>query len=661
SSTGIELSVAKEFAVDIGLTMVAATKGLESGVYCVSEILPVSFKSDSTQEGYCGDGQVQTSLGEQCDDGNNDSGDACSATCQDEIPTSDDITVSLKATRTSGVAPLAIHFDATGTVAPSSSSTPFSDLMYSWDFGDPNSGNWSINGKSRNSASGPVAGHLYEEAGDYTVRLSVVDQQGKYNEKEVLIHVIDADQYFSGSNTVCASTSGNFSGCPDAGAQKVTTSSFGTAMSYLGNGKRVLLRRGEVFSTSGTSISVTDTAMIGAFGSGTAKPRIELTSSGIALQLKNVNTQIKDIRIVDLEFDGNSSEASKSIAAESSTKYLTILRTDMHDFGTGLEMASSVLTYWNNNGYPQAIHSGFSLVESSIIESSWGGAYLEAKDVTFLGNRLYNYTVDPNEHIIRTPFLDNAVFSNNSMGGGSFQKHVFKMHGPTYSGGTSSVIPAHSMTQNVLVSDNEFYAGRSQWAVVPGPQNSIEDERLRNILIERNSFRASNTSIILLRQSGNYATIRNNVFNLTGGIGGQGIHLSKRGADPAPEHARIYNNTFYRADSGVLEAIYIAGDAIDAVARNNLAAGPFATSPKVLVQNYSPSTTADHNLLSDNPKFVANAPVSALNFQLKAGSPAIDAGAPVANLEDYNESSRPINGDGTGAAQYDIGAFEFAP
>ncbi|MCB0339845.1 MAG: DUF4215 domain-containing protein, partial [Bdellovibrionales bacterium] len=259
SSTGIKLSVAKEFAVEIGLTMVAATKGVESGIYCVSEILPVSFKAASTEEGFCGDGEIQQSLGEQCDDGNNLSGDGCSSSCKEELPLSDSINISLKVTRTSGVAPLAVHFDAADTTGTTNS--PFRDLIYSWDFGDPNSGVWSTNGKSRNSASGPVSGHLYNDPGTYKAKVSVVDQFGNYNEKEIEITVTDANSFFAGTKTTCISTSANFSGCP-SGSQTVTTSSFNTAMNYFDTGKRVLFRRGETFNSTGASRGPTGTAEI---------------------------------------------------------------------------------------------------------------------------------------------------------------------------------------------------------------------------------------------------------------------------------------------------------------------------------------------------------------------------------------------------------------
>ena len=51
------------------------------------------------------------------------------------------ITLNAGAARASGVAPLAVFFDATATKS-ASTSRPFHDIEYRWDFGDPSSGTW---------------------------------------------------------------------------------------------------------------------------------------------------------------------------------------------------------------------------------------------------------------------------------------------------------------------------------------------------------------------------------------------------------------------------------------------------------------------------------------------------------------------------------------
>ena len=79
------------------------------------------------------------------------------------------ITADISPARTSGVAPLAVFFDATGTIDTDGSTNDFHDLTYSWDFDDPDAGTWSFSGLSKNVAFGPVAGHVFETAGTYGV------------------------------------------------------------------------------------------------------------------------------------------------------------------------------------------------------------------------------------------------------------------------------------------------------------------------------------------------------------------------------------------------------------------------------------------------------------------------------------------------------------
>jgi len=70
-------------------------------------------------------------------------------------------TAVLRATPSSGNAPLTVAFDGTG-----SSDADGTVSAYSWDFGDGSSG------------SGPNVGHVYPNAGSYTARLMVTDNSG---------------------------------------------------------------------------------------------------------------------------------------------------------------------------------------------------------------------------------------------------------------------------------------------------------------------------------------------------------------------------------------------------------------------------------------------------------------------------------------------------
>ena len=93
------------------------------------------------------------------------------------------IKLSNVASRLAGIAPFSVFFDATGTIA-AATKQPFHDLEYRWDFGDEKGSlvsgtTWRTgsrdNDSSRNKATGPVAAHVFEVAGSYTVALTAAD------------------------------------------------------------------------------------------------------------------------------------------------------------------------------------------------------------------------------------------------------------------------------------------------------------------------------------------------------------------------------------------------------------------------------------------------------------------------------------------------------
>ena len=86
--------------------------------------------------------------------------------------------LSVNASRSSGVAPLSVFFDTTGTVS-STTTKPFHDIEYRWNFGEtsgPGAGTWNQGSRpgksSRNLATGPLAAHVYEMPGTYTVTVA---------------------------------------------------------------------------------------------------------------------------------------------------------------------------------------------------------------------------------------------------------------------------------------------------------------------------------------------------------------------------------------------------------------------------------------------------------------------------------------------------------
>jgi hypothetical protein len=106
-------------------------------------------------------------------------------------------------------------------------------------------------------------------------------------------------------------------------------------------------------------------------------------------------------------------------------------------------------------------------------------------------------------------------------------------------------------TELIEIPDNVSSGSSGAILVDTAPQNSVTDERLRNIVIERNIFHGSSTNggRQLLVSAVN-ETVRDNVFNQSAVGGGQGIQVAEHGIEPVPQFVEIYNNTSTSTNPG---------------------------------------------------------------------------------------------------------------
>jgi len=571
----------------------------------------------------------------------------------------------------SGVAPLAVFFDATGTTA-TETCRPFHDIEYRWDFGDPAGGTWTstpnMPNLSRNSATGPVAAHVYETSGTYTVTLTVTDGTNTAT-TEVQITVANPDTEFA-SNTICIAAVippiPGSDGCP-SGALSLVQPSFDLAIAAsitLGM-RRLLFKRGDTYSsTSGANIAVTGPGIIGAFGSG-AKPKIQSTGNDVILALSSATTPtIKDWRVMDLELDGLSGTSTYGIRAAGGIDQVTILRLDIHDVWFGLEFSDQLLDLWNNSGQPgHTLWDQLAIVDSNIntIVNDGNGAFISAARLSILGNTMSNATTG--QHILRVAHASKAVISHNALSNPATSKHSIKFHAAFWQGGgVSDPGGTGHYSENVVISDNKLMGGTTGFvfAVSIGPDNQDDDQRLRDFIIERNWFSAAGfpaqlLSLILFGVQD--FTVRNNLFDVTGASDHAGIRVERRGIEPLPTRISILNNTFYSSDSGgAFTAIQLASTATNTTVKNNLVYAPSHTSPIVL-SNSGDNTTASNNSTNAQaksilPNFVSGSPSIPQDFKLQADSYAINAGALVPVFSDLFRLSRPQNG------VIDIGAAE---
>src|SRR5882762_1809243 len=212
--------------------------------------------------------------------------------------TSGPLTLRASTVRDTGISPLLVFFDATGTTDTSigANRTAFEDVTYSWNFGDTGASGtdtWAYGSNkghnSRNSATGGVAAHLYVTPGVDTAYVVTVTAHNGTNTASCQLGVTAHDPAgangFAGTKTTCVSASGTpvpgSGGCP-AGAAVLNTSSFNTALAKLGSGKRVLFKCGDTFSGDNATLDGT-TWSVGAYGgcegTQTGRPIFNDTSS----------------------------------------------------------------------------------------------------------------------------------------------------------------------------------------------------------------------------------------------------------------------------------------------------------------------------------------------------------------------------------------------
>ncbi|MDC0358180.1 PKD domain-containing protein [Oligoflexia bacterium] len=568
-------------------------------------------------------------------------------------PSSDDeIDASFEVSRSACVAPCAVFFDATGTTAIGVD-RPFHHLDYSWNFDDSAAGTWAVSGKSKNTAKGALAAHVFEAQGEYNVRLSVKDSLGNVNNIETAqIIVSDPDTVFSGTNTVCFSNDQDFTGCPPT-AQQIATSNFISAMSNIGTGKRLLFKRGDTFTaTSNGNIGVAGPGLIGAFGvcnspneKGICQnaPSIIAAHGGSGIRVTSTGTA-PDWRITDLELVGPGTASSRGIGAYGGQDHILISRMKLRNYHGGI--------------YNQKDSENFFIYDSIVQDNQGGGggnlAYLGGYHLALLGSSLTNSTNV--EHVLRIYHTDNSVVSNNNLAFQSPNKHVFKLHNGTWNSEPGDYAEKIIIADNVI--ENSDIPG-SDWTIGIGTSSSSRDEELRDIIVERNHIiGGTDGQQVLLNVWSKDVTIRNNLFDINSGASNLAISVTSRGPIEAPDRVEIYSNTAYGSSSSSspgVRFLSIGSDARNIVARNNLVASEDVNNATIFSGTLT-HLTESNNLAAATSVFINSTPFNADEFKLHIGSSAIDTGSTIGSIyEDFECHVRP---QGSG---YDIGAHEYVP
>ena len=388
---------------------------------------------------------------------------------------------------------------------------------------------------------------------------------------------VTVSDFANDANTVCVSTSGNFTGCPSNVTARVTTSNFTTALGNITSSrKRVLLRCGETWASgSGYTITQAGPGLIGAYNdSGPTNrtntctvPRVTVSSNPINFGSGSAS----DWRIMDLEFDGGGGTGARAIDSGVPNSNITILRLNAH-FTNGIYVDSITTNQSIDN---------WTIQDTSITDFNGIGIWADHQPnkLAILGSKIWD---SHGEHCVRLQGIQKHVANHNSgrnAGSSSSNlKEIFRM--------TESDQPPNRVVQYVVSSDNRTDSTRTGAANGSYTGQSVEGQSL-DVILERNFYVAGtigNGIFFNGRQNlasnlpANRVTVRNNVFqgtysNQTSYIGiGGNANAFVAGA------LSIYNNTFYSGNvagdvTGILLPVSWSGSHV----KNNLCYAPSTT------------------------------------------------------------------------------------
>lgn len=397
-------------------------------------------------------------------------------------------TARISASRTSGPAPLAVFFDATATT--DTAVDPFRQLGYRFVFGDSSAGNWSTTGLSKNQQiGGPIAAHVFEQPGTYTVEVTAKDANGATSVANVTINVQSPDSAFSGTSTVCISRTSDFAGCP-AGAQHIAN-----AGSWPGfqSGHRYLLHRGQDFSGLGSvnfgagGNGLSD-AQISAFGTG-SKPIV----GNLTVLTGNTPGSTWHHRVVVMDLD------ARGITQDTAGSDLLVFRNTVNRGGMidiasafGWMLANSVISGWRN---PENIFVVENFVDrnyDTTVNSNPNGIAGNAVRFAVMGN-----TIDrTREHNMRIWQAHKLFVAHNSATGraGDMSRGTLKIHSSGLGSVLSTLLSGGGNNQRssyLVIADNRLGSAESniQWLAGTSPQNAEEPEGLEHVIWEDNQFR----------------------------------------------------------------------------------------------------------------------------------------------------------------------------
>ena len=544
------------------------------------------------------------------------------------------LTLNATVTRTTGAAPLLTFFDATATTDTATlggANNTFQDVAYQWSFGDPfpsGTGHWpygaaSDPGRSKDSAVGPVAAHVYQLPVNSTTNVSYIPEVWATDGVNIAtcklaLTVTAPSNAYAGTSTICRSTSGTFTGCP-AGATNTTIAT----VAYPANNTRILYRCAETFTGNMTLGSTSVNTSIGAYGgcegTGTGLP----TCSATTMSVQPNNPTDSRIADVDCETTATGTYAISSGGGMGQSQMLiygvrcvgyTYCFALNQQYHSGLVASYADIhtnttpqygVFWNyaqnncaNGGSgANCTTPGSAQCSNGVQDTEANGTYCSVKYNALIGNYIEGASCQngatgcPQVEALRISACRYCILSDNTVTGGvGGWGAVLKLHSGNTFNTQGTWIGQY--TEYVVENSNLFQGLAGSNLVENVAQNQVTDERMRYIILDGNLFRqdtaGSSTGRLIILGAAN-STVRNNVFfsNVSGST--FGLQIAQRGIEPIPTAVEVYNNTCYATGATI-------GQCIAFSATNMTAAGNSSWAMNNLYYNNgSTGTTVTNN------------------------------------------------------------------